>query len=355
MTGSPTRLGRAWLIMMATVLLAFALALAAGAGLKPRLAMSMVFAIVASLGLTAHALRTKALDGRSGSLAALTLAGWPITFAVGADIALRVSLRGPDGVHPGVIVALLVPFLGPILAPWLVDKDRAIVRVLRVVGPLVFAAGVALVAIGFASAKKPDPDTYLSRLPLVVTMSPGEKARVGNRSVSLMDVGTTRTFTYECALFDADGGVVARNLVCAPTAVYRDEANDLWLLRSSRTTMLRGPDLVPGEFRVRDIAKTVGPPVGWVHGATAVLVVAAIAFAGSLRLRRHARSLLAPGAKPKGTGYREDAGPPRADPALEADLALYEARADGAVIAAFVIVALAIAPLAVAVASGLGR
>jgi hypothetical protein len=335
---------------------------------QTRTSFMAMFALAGSLVLVGYALRSRALAGRAGTVAALAIATWPLVLFVVADGVLGAQLvTGPPYREASLLgfwgaIAYLSPFVVWALAPLVTEIERALGRAAHVAAPVAWAVALAMTAVALVRSGRPDPDTYVSRLPVTATLALGDAVELagqrlvygGVAPISRAQAGHERTCVLRSGAVDQL--VMADRLTCSGLEVVRDDVSDVWVLRTtdpSKTALgaLRGARLEHTGLHPRDVHRSLAPPVGWTHAAAGGLVVALVPLVAAARFRRRAKEARAASHGP-GAGYRASAR--EADDPLVANVVdEAEARARGASLAAIVVLGLTAAPLAAALAHGL--
>ncbi len=335
---------------------------------QTRKSFMAMFAITASLALAGYALRSRAIAGRAGTVAALALVAWPIALFVAADGVLGAFLVNGPPYREGSLLgfwgglAYLLPFVVWALAPLVAEIERPLGRIAHVVAVAAWLVVLALVVLALVRGRRPDPDTYLARVPVVAAVGRGDEVELaGQRLVYAYVAPISRTQAEQartCTLRHAATAiVVADRLTCTGIEVLRDETSDVWILRTadpSKTAVgaLRGSRLEHTGLHPRDVHRSLAPPVGWTHGAAGGLVVALVPIVLAAHFRRKAKRARTNEGAP-GAGYRASAREAE-DPLVASEIDMLEARARGASLAAIVVIGLTAAPLAAALAHGLG-
>ena len=245
--------------------------------------------------------------------------------------------------------------LGTLLAVATVGRERRLLDgALHLLGLLAAAALGALVTASLvAASRRPDVDTWVGSLPVVL-----EAPVVGAVPASGYDVAANHgnealhVTVFEDAV-TPDASLVRRcagNGYCEcvvaplgaprPTArpgsgaglgvaegqrvlVRADAARDLWILEQGASRMaFRGADGAPVDIGVRDVAGAASPPRGWIAGGAFGLLAFGVLW---LSRRRAGRRLVELGAAASGATARgwialDGGGPPfRAPPELALD------------------------------------
>lgn len=269
-------------------------------GERPRLSITAVFAVVASLTLLPYLLMARASEGRAPAVAAITTFGWVAAlFAIG-DYELGCAIvKGPatDGSVLGI--AGLAAIGGVLAAAIAAPAFAAGVRsgdVLRVVAPVVWTLGVILVVLSARRvARLSDPDTYGMAFPTQATIDVHQTITLGTQAVRLDDP----SIDYgRCFLIDpASPGprITTDSLPCSQNDLLRDDANRLWIVRMHHVVRggdaaLRFGSLEQVTIFPRTIAKSIGPPIGWVLGAAIALLLALVALVAGFVMRSRDRA-----------------------------------------------------------------
>jgi hypothetical protein len=221
------------------------------------------------------------------------------------------------GATSALLAALLVAYGGPRL-------DRALHALVAAL------AAITAVLVGgsiLRAARYPDTDHYVRALPIVAEVP----AASGLLQILAADPLVRRTAPDRAAdiprssvfLYDADlGGALLRRTCaahrCRATFVPRGTPKNqvrydwweveetaiitargapthaLWVVEAEGARAYLGPDFERSDVRVRDVASSVSPPIGWILGAAGGLALAGAALA--LRRRAaHRRAAIAEG------------------------------------------------------------
>jgi hypothetical protein len=275
------------------LLMGLAAVLGNGTPLAGRMSVGLWVSLVASGVLVVR--HKRGMTRRAGAVAILaTLLLWLPVLVCGADIAASGGTVGSgstasdrDVFSPVVhgILVFGVPFL--LFVTVSVVRHPALDRVLSGTALVVLLAVGVATAFAFARVDRPDPDTYVARLPVVQTLRVGE-------SLHLPD-GTPVTYVRHVesqmsTLEGVDMSRVSAGLSGEPLVVRYDSRSDFFTLASASDPPVGfhgRAKKVESHLTARDAGTKIAPPVAWTLGGLIGLLAGGVHFLQARR--RHQR------------------------------------------------------------------
>jgi hypothetical protein len=316
-----------------------------------RKSVAAFFVIPVSLVLLGFAAFGKAFEGRLtlvlatgafGFVPAIASAAWA---RIEAPIVSAAQAEEPDGVLSFfVALGLVLAIAGA--APHVVDIERGLDRIVRIVAPILVVAEIAMFAVAIAHARRPDPDTFIASLPEPRPLAFNDQIAIGGTRLHYVRDGTLRD---ACHVIDKTFTAYTASHGCSEKTVMvtMDDVTGIVMVKKgspwSSSKALRPPE----------IARRLAAPVGWTHLAGGGALLAAIALLLASAFTRRARAVEDPKETPP-TGYRVPAPMPMDEYAHVRLRDVYEARARGARAVALTIAAASALPLAAALAHRVG-
>lgn len=344
------------IFVVLAVFYGFVVASTIGWSFESRKSVAAFFTVPLSLVLLGFAAFGRSFSGRFALVLATGAFGFVPAIAssawqrIEAPIVWPATPESNDGFLSFFITSgLLIAIAGA--APHVVDIERPLDRVVRIVAPLLLVAQVAMFVFALAHGRRPDPDTFVASLRAPRSLAPGEAMSVvGSKSMhyAIDDAGRS-----SCRVLDETLTAYSDAFECGrPVDVTMDDYSGMVMVGRGSTWWSSTA------LRPADIGRRLSAPVGWIHLAGGGALLAGIALVVAAAFAGRSRAVEPPRAPAPG-GYRVPAPmpPPEDGDALDPEARrrdFYEARARGARAVALTIAAATSLPLAAALAHGVG-